>query len=54
MNTNPNYWFEAGKADRKAGNDIPAVTKEDFYREILDSELAEICYLMYMRGFAII
>lgn len=46
----PQWWFDAGKADRAAGNEIPAVTREDFFRE-LDPTDALACWRAYQRGF---
>jgi len=51
MNTNPNFWHAAGETDRKAGNTQPAVTPEDFHREIEDEETARRCAEAYRAGF---
>lgn len=51
MNETPQYWYDAGRKDRESGNDAPAVTREDFFREIEDPTTAKACADAYVRGF---
>jgi hypothetical protein len=54
MNNDPQFWYEAGKADRRAGNEVPAVTAEDFFRELGDNpENAKECSDAYKKGFSL-
>jgi len=48
MNTN---WYLTGKADREIGNTIPALTLEDFIRDIEDPAEARQSFDDDMRGF---
>lgn len=53
MSTDPKFWQYAGKRDREIGNVVPALTEEDFYREIDDPAVAQKCYEAYLNGFSL-
>jgi hypothetical protein len=44
-------WYAEGKADRMLGSDRPALTAEDFFRDIEDPQEAAQAAADYERGF---